>query len=233
MATPSSPCDIEQESEGTPSSADKTASEGREAGQEGLAWEISFSSNSSSARKPSLPKFLRDRERSHSGIPSSEAIKPASRSMPGRSSTFPLKAEEGPKSVAGRPSKSAATPSRASKSAGTTRHSPLSLSPKKSPTIKKPLLPVTSPTKKSTRMPDMRSQSDCSLAPSSRAVKGRGDLNKTRPHSARASVGMARKDTPPKGHILRTSSANVSPRDVRSKDEVGSMEVCVFVYIAQ
>lgn len=150
------------------------------------AWEINFGSGDDQ-RKPSLPKFLRDREinRSSSGT---ELLKSNPRTrQPARSSTSPLKARD-PKPIARPPSKSNTSPPRHSTTRLGSSGLAHSFSPKKSPTIKKPLLPVTSPTKKSSRTTELKSQSDCSLTQGTNKKSG---SKRTRPHSATSSPDLA------------------------------------------
>ena len=178
--------------------AEGGASEESEPKKGDMAWEINFSSDQNkSARKPFLSKFLRSRDQPE--VPAAERIKASPKNKPpGRSSSSPLKARGlNPKASAKPPSKSKSSPGN--------KQAPPSLSPRKSPTIKKPLLPV-SPTKKSARTLELRSQSDCSLTSGS-TVKG---LSKPRPQSAKTSPGVAasKKSSPP---VKRAASAGVKP----------------------
>lgn len=171
--------DWDQENEQPTSRPPQDSEESAPPAQDALAWEVNFSSGA--AKKPTLPKFLRDRDRMLRST-SSEPLKsnPKSR-QPNRSSSSPLKAKDPTPS----PSKSSSYTSLKAKS--TTRRES-SGSPKKSPTIKKPLLPVTSPTKSLARSADTKSRSEsCLTLRTSNTVAKK---KRTRPHSAIATLGM-------------------------------------------
>ncbi len=173
--------------------------------QDTLAWEINFegADEGKPKKSTSMPKFLRERQQDHSGIPPSQPIKSntprGSPRPPGRSSSSPVKTQ-GAKSVSKSPLKSNVSPSRSHSAANTQESSEPGTSPKKSPAIKKSLLPmrspVRSPVKKADKSPEMRSQSDCTLTvgvPKGASVdtspsKG-GVAKKKRPHSAAPSLG--------------------------------------------
>lgn len=179
-----------------------------------LAWEINFSADGEQAKskKPVLPKFLRDRERPNSGISHGKQIKKdCSRTLstytkPTRSSSAPLKAK-GVKPLAKPNSKSLSSSPKQIDLAS--KVDARSLSPKKSPTIKKPLLPVTSsPTKKPSRpapAADMKSQSEVILNTSSKVTKWRGDPSHLRPHSANPYLETK------SSKMLRTDEIETSP----------------------
>lgn len=210
MASLSFTVDLEQEKEeekfsgGTMRSVSGPVRSREDQGQ-GQAWEISFGNDKdTSIKKPTLPKFLRDREQARSS--SSTSIN----KQPSRSSTSPLKAKDTkPVSVSNPPSKSNTSPSRHTNNAKRRDHS---LSPKKSPAIKKPLLQMTSPTKKSASAVDMKSRSDCSLTPRATSTvsmgKGGAAAKKPRPQSAMSSLEVG--NSPSR---KSTSTRNEGPPD--------------------
>ncbi len=161
------------------------------------AWEIKFSDKTNPS-KP-MPKFLMDRQHAYS-ISRKESIKKDLDSpVPSRSSSSPVKVR-GTKPVIKSskytpPVRSHTSPPKHFNSVPKQdQYVRRSLSPKKSPTIKKPLLTVTSPTKKPARSHDLKSQSECLLSPSSpnKPLRGKNDLGsdsrKKRPHSASSAL---------------------------------------------
>ena len=157
----------------------------------GMAWEINFSSDSTKPKRQLIPKFLREREKR--SIPHADQIKGSpsgSRTniIAKRSSSSP-QTSKGAKAVS--KSHSIPLPSKSADSSPTKREEltkKKSLSPKKLPTIKKPLLPV-SPTIP-IRSPDLKSHSETILlsATSSKTFRGQSDSAtskiKARSHSA-------------------------------------------------
>lgn len=238
MASSSFIVDLEQEEKPPPG---EEPEEKEETSQEVLAWEINFpSGNDHSKKKPSMPRFLRDRER-----PQSSTILPIKSNsgtrVPSRSSSSPLKAS-GPKPPASRlPSKSNTSPPRPNSSPRRQSTEPvISLSPKKSPTIKKPLLPVLSPSKKHARSLDMKSRSECCLTPSKKTTDGKGaginGAKKKRPHSATASLGVSGRGNLQRGNAVQKTvhgdavgrsqseaSMNEKERRQRSKEKGGQL----------
>ena len=173
------------------------------------AWEISFG-NDKDPKKPVLPKFLRDREQAR--LSSSTNIN----RQPSRSSTSPPLKGKDIKSVSNPPSKSNTSPSRHKNHA---KRRDLSQSPKKSPAIKEPLLPMTSPTKKSASTADIKSRSDCSLTPraTSAISMDRGSATKKpRPQSAMPSLGVGNRSEKPQSASTRNEGRPDDTTEVKS-----------------
>ena len=144
------------------------------------AWEISVSGQTKS-KKQFIPKFLRDYKQNSQptdvkGQPSDCSATPGNV----RSIVSPLKAKGSRllmKSV------TSPSPLKYVKVPTKSKSSDSEVSPKKQlPAIRKPLLPVTSPTKKPIRSPEIKSQSECLLSSrtSNKALKGVLDHTQSR-----------------------------------------------------
>jgi len=193
----------------------------------GAAWEINFTDSPGKPKKLP-PKFLRESKSSPDQRMASQGHgkrSPSSGSSPlgnppssMRSSSAPMKANGSQRNVKLVPS----TASAKHKSQPTTPRSSTKrdISPKKQlPVIRKPLLPVISPNKKTTPIPDLRSQSDGILTPrtTNRAAGGTSShSSKTnqRPHSASSSAG-------PSGRKLMVSSQQMTGRGQKERQSAG------------
>ena len=162
----------------------RAASEGQ---GKAAAWEIKFSDTP--GRKKFPPKFLKSSPDQEKKSPSSPSMKPTGM----RSSSTPMKAN-GTRSFV-KPAALAALSKPKTKSVTKPSLSERDISPKKQlPAIRKPLLPVTSPTKKPSRFPDLKSKSECILSPQmpSKAAAATGlAQSKQRSHSASPTVSSA------------------------------------------